>query len=204
MSLLKDKGIEYIARYLEHQKIRIVKRDDHGPDALRCAMLPFPFIDEFDTAISQLLSGTDCERLKVTNKLLDARVKDYEQVPDTYHGSSMGMRVGSSGCYVVISCRNAGDCPRPAWSRPGTSSRTTPSRAQAWRRAVGGHEAKRPEPARVGPGLRRQSFNTFLIPLPDEGHPLLGQRPGGSQPELIHATGQRVSSAIIAFPDERT
>jgi hypothetical protein len=35
-----------------------VKQDDHGPDALMCAMLHFPFIDEFDTALGQMLSGT--------------------------------------------------------------------------------------------------------------------------------------------------
>ncbi len=87
----KDEGIENIARYFEHGKIkiadqgdlqrvvrqllryhrddsgRIVKKDDHGPDALLCAMLTFPFIDEFDTAISQLLSGNDRERMKVTD-----------------------------------------------------------------------------------------------------------------------------------------
>lgn len=137
----KDEGIENIARYFEHGKIkiadsgdlqrvvrqllryhrdesgRIVKKDDHGPDALLCAMLPFPFIDEFDTAISQLLSGNDRERLKVTDKLLDACVRDYEQVPDTYHGSSMGVSVGSSGFYVVISSMGGGygaQCTRKA------------------------------------------------------------------------------------------
>ncbi|MBK8015237.1 MAG: hypothetical protein IPK20_00120 [Betaproteobacteria bacterium] len=128
----KDEGIENIARYFEHGKFRIadqgdlqrvvrqllryhrdesgriVKKDDHGPDALLCAMLPFPFIDEFDTAISQLLSGNDRERLKVTDKLLDACVRDYDQVPDTYHGSSMGVSVGASSFYVVISSLNDG------------------------------------------------------------------------------------------------
>ncbi len=128
----KDEGIENISRYFEHGKIkiadqgdlqrvvrqllryhrdesgRIVKKDDHGPDALLCAMLPFPFIDEFDTAISQLLSGNDRERLKVTDKLLDACVRDYEPVPDTYHGSSMGVSVGASSFYVVISSLNGG------------------------------------------------------------------------------------------------
>jgi hypothetical protein len=132
----KDEGIENIARYFEHGKIkiadqgdlqrvvrqllryhrdesgRIVKKEDHGPDALLCAMLPFPFIDEFDTAISQLLSTGDRERLKVTDKLLDACVRDYEMVPDTYHGSSMGVSVGSSGFYVVISTISDDDRPR--------------------------------------------------------------------------------------------
>lgn len=134
----KDEGIENLARYFEHGKVkiadtgdlqtvvrqllryhrdesgRIVKKDDHGPDALLCAMLPFPFIDEFDTAISQLLSGNDRERLKVTDKLLDACVRDYDPAPDTYHGSSMGVSVGSSGFYVMISSRNYGNCPRRA------------------------------------------------------------------------------------------
>lgn len=129
----KDEGIENLARYFEHGKIkiadqgdlqrvvrqllryhrdesgRIVKKDDHGPDALLCAMLPFPFIDEFGTAISQLLSGNDRERLKVTDRLLDACIRDYEQVPDTYHGSSMGVSVGASGFYVVISTISAAD-----------------------------------------------------------------------------------------------
>jgi hypothetical protein len=128
----KDEGIENIARYFEHGKIkiadqgdlqrvvrqllryhrdesgRIVKKDDHGPDALLCAMLPFPFIDEFDTAISQLLSTGDRERLKVTDKLLNACVRDYEQVADPRKQSSMGVSVGSSGFYVVISSLNDG------------------------------------------------------------------------------------------------
>ena len=122
----KDEGIENLARYFEHQKIRIadhgdlqtvvrqllrfhrdesgriVKKDDHGPDALMCAMLPFPFIDEFDTAISQLLSGTDRERLKVTNKLLDGCIRDYQQVVPDGHGCTMGVCMGTSGFYVVV------------------------------------------------------------------------------------------------------
>ena len=62
----KDEGIENVARYFDHGKLKIadhgdlqtvvrqllryhrndtgkiVKKDDHGPDALMCAMLPFP------------------------------------------------------------------------------------------------------------------------------------------------------------------
>jgi hypothetical protein len=123
----KDGGIENIARYLNHGKIKIaddghlktvirqllryrrneagkiVKLDDHGPDALMCAMLHFPFIDEFDTAIGAMLSGTDRERLKITNTLLDGCVHEYApEVPvDGY--CSMGVSMGSSGFYVVIS-----------------------------------------------------------------------------------------------------
>ena len=68
----KDLGIANLERYFDHRKIRIadrgdlkvvlrqlmtyhrddkgnvVKKDDHGPDALLCAMLAFLFIDEFD------------------------------------------------------------------------------------------------------------------------------------------------------------
>ncbi len=123
----KEEGIENLARYFEHGKMRIaesphldtivrqllrfhrneqgkvVKKDDHGPDALMCAMLHFPFIDEFDTAISQLLSGTDRERLKVTNSMLDACVRDYPlEVPDGGR-SSMGVSLGTSGLYVAVS-----------------------------------------------------------------------------------------------------
>ena len=123
----KEEGIENLNRYFAHQKIKIsdegalqivvqqllryhkndqgkiVKKDDHGPDALLCAMLPFQFVDEFDTAISQMLSGTDRERLKVTNKLLDACVHDYRlEVPEGGK-CSMGVSVGTAGMYVVVS-----------------------------------------------------------------------------------------------------
>ncbi|MFH1841846.1 MAG: hypothetical protein ABIF77_01450 [bacterium] len=123
----KDGGIENLARYFNHGKIqvadeghlktvirqllryrrneagRIVKEDDHGPDALMCAMLHFPFIDEFDTALGQMLSGVDRERLKVTNSLLDACVHDYPlEVPDGGY-CSMGVSMGTSGFYVVVS-----------------------------------------------------------------------------------------------------
>ena len=120
-------GIENLARYFNHGKIkiaddghlktvirqllryrrneagRIVKEDDHGPDALMCAMLHFPFIDEFDTALGQLLSGTDRERLKVTNALLDACVHDYPQEMPEGGTCSMGVSMGTSGFYVVVS-----------------------------------------------------------------------------------------------------
>jgi len=123
----KDEGIENIARYFEMGKIRIadegdlqtvvrqllryhkddngriVKKDDHGPDALLCAMLPFPFVDEFDTALSQLLSNNDRERLKVTDKLLDACIHAYSNEPSNGLSCSMGVSVGSSSYYVVIS-----------------------------------------------------------------------------------------------------
>ena len=123
----KEGGIENLARYFNHGKIRIaddghlktvirqllryrrneagriVKEDDHGPDALMCAMLHFPFIDEFDTALGQMLSGTDRERLKVSGALLDGCIHDYPlEVPvDGY--CSMGVSAGTSGFYVVIS-----------------------------------------------------------------------------------------------------
>ena len=124
---MKDGGIENLARYFGHGKLkiadhadlktvtrqllryrrnedgRIVKKDDHGPDALLCAMLHFPFVDEFDTALGQLLSGADRERLKVTTSLLDQCVHDYPlEVPkDGY--CSMGVQMGSGGFYVTVS-----------------------------------------------------------------------------------------------------
>ncbi|MBE0567950.1 MAG: hypothetical protein IH621_18495 [Krumholzibacteria bacterium] len=124
----KDEGIENLTRYFEHGKIkiaddghlqvvvrqllrfhrdesgRIVKKDDHGPDALMCALLPFPFVDEFDSAISQLLSTGDRERLKITNKLLDACIRDYKYgVVPPKRQCSMGVSMGTSSFYVVIS-----------------------------------------------------------------------------------------------------
>jgi len=123
----KDGGIENLARYFNHGKIRIaddghlktvirqllryrrnetgriVKQDDHGPDALMCAMLHFPFVDEFDTALGQMLSGTDRERLKVTNALLDGCIHEFpDDVPKGGY-CSMGVSAGTSGFYVVIS-----------------------------------------------------------------------------------------------------
>ncbi|HOX27233.1 MAG TPA: hypothetical protein PLU44_15915 [Candidatus Krumholzibacteria bacterium] len=124
---MKDGGIENLARYFNHQKIRIadsghlktvvrqllryrrnedgriVKKDDHGPDALLCAMLHFPFIDEFDTALGQMLSGTDRERLKVTSSLLDSCIRDYPLEVPKGRTCSMGVSMGSSGFYVVVS-----------------------------------------------------------------------------------------------------
>jgi hypothetical protein len=123
----KDEGIENLNRYFAHGKIKIngegalqtvvqqllryhkndqgkiVKKDDHGPDALLCALLPFPFVDEFDTAISAMLSGNDRERLKVTSQLLDACIHEYPlEVPDGGR-CSIGVSVGSSAMYVVVS-----------------------------------------------------------------------------------------------------
>ena len=124
---MKDGGIENLARYFNHGKIRIVdhadsptmvrqllryrrneagrivKEDDHGPDALMCAMLHFPFIDEFDTALGQLLSGTDRERLKVTNALLDGCLHDYPLELPEGGVCSMGVSMGNSGFYAVVS-----------------------------------------------------------------------------------------------------
>lgn len=123
----KDGGIENLARYFNHGKLkivddghlktvirqllryrrneagRIVKEDDHGPDALMCAMLHFPFIDEFDTALGQMLSGTDRERLKVTNALLDGCIHEYPLELPEGRTCSMGVSMGSSGFYVVVS-----------------------------------------------------------------------------------------------------
>ena len=122
----KDEGIENLARYFAHQKLKIadtpalgtivrqllryhrneqgkiVKQDDHGPDALMCAMLHFPFIDEWDTAIAAMLSGTDRERLKVTSNLLDRCISDTYRV-FAWQYCSMGVSVGAGVLYVVIS-----------------------------------------------------------------------------------------------------
>ena len=96
--------VRQLLRFHRDEAGRIVKKDDHGPDALMCAMLPFPFIDEFDTAISQMLSTGDRERLKVTNKLLDACIRDYDYgVVKSPDYCSMGVSVGTSAFYVVIS-----------------------------------------------------------------------------------------------------
>ncbi len=96
--------VRQLLRYHRDEAGRIVKEDDHGPDALMCAMLHFPFVDEFDTAISQMLSGTDRERLKITNKLLDRCVTDSTrpfELGTRY--CSMGVSVGAGTFYVVIS-----------------------------------------------------------------------------------------------------
>jgi hypothetical protein len=124
---MKDGGIENLARYFNHGKLRIVdhadsptlvrqllryrrneagrivKEDDHGPDALMCAMLHFPFVDEFDTALGQLLSGTDRERLKVTTALLDGCVHEYPLELREGGVCSMGVSMGASGFHAVVS-----------------------------------------------------------------------------------------------------
>jgi hypothetical protein len=66
-------------------------------------MLHFPFIDEFDTALGQMLSGTDRERLKVTNSLLDGCIHDYPLEAADGAICSMGVSMGTSGFYVVVS-----------------------------------------------------------------------------------------------------
>ena len=123
----KDGGIENIARYLNHGKLKIaddghlktvirqllryrrneagkiVKLDDHGPDALMCAMLHFPFIDEYESAIGAMLTGTDRERLKITNTLLDRCVHEFVQVVPEDGYCSMGISMGTSCFYVIVS-----------------------------------------------------------------------------------------------------
>ncbi len=122
----KDEGIENVARYFAQGRIRladtppiqtivrqllryhrneqgrIVKEDDHGPDALMCAMLHFPFVDEWESAISAMLSGTDRERLKLTNKLLDRCISEQPLILGK-RMTSMGVSVGAGVFYVVIS-----------------------------------------------------------------------------------------------------
>ncbi|RKZ12349.1 hypothetical protein DRQ50_12075, partial [bacterium] len=99
-----------LLRFHRNEAGKIVKKDDHGPDALMCAMLPFPFIDEFDTAISELLSGNDRERLKVTNKLLDACIHDYDYgACPPRRQCSMGVSMRTSSFYVVISTLGEGE-----------------------------------------------------------------------------------------------
>ena len=122
----KEEGIENVTRCLGHGRLKIadhgdlkavirqllrlhrndqgkvVKEDDHGPDALMCAMLGFRFEDEFDTALSEILSGADRERLKLTDRLLDACRTPYWPIAE--HGeSTMGVSVGTTCMYVVIS-----------------------------------------------------------------------------------------------------
>ena len=43
--------LRQLMTYHRDDKGNIVKKDDHGPDALLCAMLAFLFIDEFDRFI---------------------------------------------------------------------------------------------------------------------------------------------------------
>jgi hypothetical protein len=123
----KEAGIENVARFLNHGRLRIadegdlkvvirqllrlhrndlgkvVKQDDHGPDALMCAMLHYRFEDEFDSPIADLYTGSSRERRRVTDTLLDACIHDYPLVVRPGHGSSMGVSVGSPDFYVVIS-----------------------------------------------------------------------------------------------------
>jgi len=124
---MKDGGIENLARYFNHGKIkiadqgalqavvrqllryhrndagRIVKKDDHGPDALMCAMLHYRFEDEFDSPIAELYTGGSHDRRRVTDKLLDACIHEYPIYVRPGHGSSMGISVGSPDFYVVLS-----------------------------------------------------------------------------------------------------
>jgi hypothetical protein len=123
----KEAGIENLARFLNHGRLRIadggdlkvvirqmlrlhrndtgkvVKVDDHGPDALMCAMLHYRFEDEFDSPIADLYTGSSREQRRVTDKLLEACVHDYPLVVRPGHGASMGVSVGSPDFYVVIS-----------------------------------------------------------------------------------------------------
>ncbi|MBA4387663.1 MAG: hypothetical protein C0404_06755 [Verrucomicrobia bacterium] len=126
----KEAGIENVARFLNHGRLRIaddgdlktvirqllrlhrndlgkvVKQDDHGPDALMCAMLHYRFEDEFDSPIADMYTGGSRERRRVTDKLLDSCIHDYPLEADPKHGSSMGVSVGSSDFYVVVSARH--------------------------------------------------------------------------------------------------
>jgi len=43
--------LRQLMTYHRDDKGNVVKKDDHGPDALLCAMLAFLFIDEFDRFI---------------------------------------------------------------------------------------------------------------------------------------------------------
>ncbi len=123
----KDEGIENLNRYFAHGRIRIlgdgaletvvrqllryhkndqgkiVKKDDHGPDALLCAMLAFPFVDEFDSVISAMLAGCDRERLKITGSLLVHCIHEYDLDVKDGASCSMGVSMGGNGFYVVIS-----------------------------------------------------------------------------------------------------
>ena len=125
----KEAGIENVARFLNHGRLRIadegdlklvirqmlrlrrndlgkvVKVDDHGPDALMCAMLHFQFADEFDSAIDELYTGG--ERRRVTDRLLEACIHDYPLVVGA--GASMGVSAGSPDFYVVVSALPAAE-----------------------------------------------------------------------------------------------
>jgi hypothetical protein len=123
----KEAGIENVARFLNHGRLKIadagdlksvvrqllrlhrndlgkvVKQDDHGPDALMCAMLHFRFEDEFDSPIAELFTGGGHDRRRISDKLLDACVHEYPLEVRPGHGSSMGISVGSPDFYVVLS-----------------------------------------------------------------------------------------------------
>ncbi|MFO7581995.1 hypothetical protein, partial [Guyparkeria sp.] len=108
---IKDEGalqtvVQQLLRYHRNEQGKIVKKDDHGPDALLCAALPFPFIDEFDTAISQMLSGTDRERLKVTTSVLDGCIREDAPACDSSGRKpwcTMGVSMGANHLYAVAS-----------------------------------------------------------------------------------------------------
>lgn len=131
----KEAGIENLARFLNHGRLRIadegdlktvirqmlrlhrndtgkvVKVDDHGPDALMCAMLHYRFEDEFDSPIADLYTGSSREQRRVTDKLLEACVHDYPLFVRSGHGASMGVSVGSPDFYVVISALRENSSP---------------------------------------------------------------------------------------------
>ena len=65
-------------------------------------MLHFPFLDEFETALTQLLGGSDRERLKVTNQLLEGCIRQDFWLPRCPE-CSMGVSMGANVFYVVIS-----------------------------------------------------------------------------------------------------
>jgi hypothetical protein len=123
---MKEAGIENVTRFLNHGRLKIadhgdlkivirqmmrlhrndlgkvVKKDDHGPDALLCAMLHFRFEDEFESAIDQMYADGQQERRRLTNAVLEACIHD-EGPARTGPGSSMGVSVGSADYYVVVS-----------------------------------------------------------------------------------------------------
>ena len=131
----KEAGIENVARFLNHGRLKIadqgdlkivirqllrlhrndlgkvVKADDHGPDALMCAMLHFRFEDEFDSPISDLYAGAGQDSRRITDKLLDACIHEYPLVVNPGHGASMGVSVGTPDFYVVVSARRNDDDP---------------------------------------------------------------------------------------------
>ena len=127
----KEAGIENVARFLNHGRLKladsgdlkvvirqllrlhrndlgkVVKQDDHGPDALMCAMLHFRFEDEFDSPLSELYVGANRDCRRVTDKLLDSCIHEYPLVVNPGHGASMGVSVGTPDFYVVISARRS-------------------------------------------------------------------------------------------------